>query len=57
MPYANCEVARRVDRDFKRVHEDVTALVDLGLLEKGKGGVECPFQRIHVDLELRAAAA
>jgi predicted transcriptional regulator len=51
------EIARRVGRDVKRVHEDVTALVELGLLERTEGGVECPFHRIHVDLELKAAAA
>ena len=51
------ELARRVGRDVKRVHEDVTALADLGLVERtGTGGVVCPFASIHIDMHLRAAA-
>lgn len=50
------ELARRVDRDFKRVHEDVSALIELGLFERGERGVACPFDNIHVDFELKAAA-
>ncbi len=50
------EVARRVERDFKRVHEDVTALIELGLLERADDGVVCPYSTIHVDLELKVAA-
>jgi predicted transcriptional regulator len=39
------------------VHEDVTVLVDLGLLERSeRGGVCCPFDDIHVDLRLRRVA-
>ncbi|MBE0547200.1 MAG: hypothetical protein IH627_05950, partial [Rubrivivax sp.] len=38
------ELARRVGRDVKRVHEDVQALADLGLVERSAvGGVVCPF--------------
>lgn len=50
------ELARRADRDFKRVYEDVAILVDLGLFERDEGGVICPFDRIHADIELKAAA-
>lgn len=50
------ELARRVDRDVKRVHEDATALVDLGLFERTERGIVCPFARIHVDFEMSAAA-
>lgn len=51
------ELARRVDRDVKRVHEDVGALVELGLIERTEGGgVLCPFASVHIDMELRAAA-
>jgi predicted transcriptional regulator len=51
------ELARRMERDVKRVHEDVTALVELGLLERTEsGGVLCPFRSVHIDMELRAAA-
>ena len=51
------ELSRRVSRDVKRVHEDVTRLTELGLLERtSSGGVMCPFTDIHVDLRLRRAA-
>ncbi len=51
------ELARRVERDVKRVHEDVTGLTELGLIERTeRGGVSCPFEDIHIDLRLRRAA-
>ncbi len=51
------ELARRVGRDVKRVHEDAATLVDLGLVEKTEcGGLLCPFADIHVDMHLRKAA-
>lgn len=51
------ELARRVGRDVKRVHEDASALVDLGLVERTpRGGLLCPFADIHVDMHLRQAA-
>jgi predicted transcriptional regulator len=51
------ELARRVGRDVKRVHEDAGVLVDLGLVERTpRGGLLCPFADIHVDMHLRQAA-
>ena len=51
------ELARRVERDVKRVHEDVQELLQLGLVERGEdGGVVCPFATVHIDMELHAAA-
>ncbi len=51
------ELARRVGRDVKRVHEDVQELIELGLVERGEaGGVVCPFTTVRIDMELRAAA-
>ncbi|MDP1748425.1 MAG: hypothetical protein Q8L22_03125 [Reyranella sp.] len=50
------ELARRVERDVKRVHEDVSVLTELGLFECDEGGIACPFARIHVDFELAATA-
>jgi predicted transcriptional regulator len=51
-------LARRVDRDTKRIHEDIVALLELGLFEvdEASGGLVCPFATIHVDFELKAAA-
>lgn len=50
------ELARRLERDVKRVHEDVGALIELGLIEREAAGIVCPFDRIHVDFELAVAA-
>ncbi len=50
------ELARLVDRDVKRVHEDVVTLADLGLLERtDSGGVVCPYTSMHIDMYLKAA--
>ena len=50
------ELARIVDRDVKRVHEDVGILTELGLLERTEsGGVLCPFTSMHIDMYLKAA--
>lgn len=52
------EVARRVERDVKRVHEDVSALLNAGVLERtAEGGVIFPYDAIHVDFTLQAQAA
>ena len=51
------DLARRVGRDVRRVHEDATALVNLGLIERTeKGELMCPFSDIHVDMHLLHAA-
>ena len=50
------EISRRVQRDVKRVHEDIGILTELGLLERTeRGGVLCPYADIHVDMHLREA--
>jgi len=50
------ELARIVDRDVKRVHEDVGILTELGLLERTEsGGVSCPYTSMHIDMYLKAA--
>lgn len=50
------ELARIVDRDVKRVHEDVVILAALGLLERTEsGGVSCPFTSMHIDMYMQAA--
>ncbi|NOU01466.1 MAG: DNA-binding protein [Gallionella sp.] len=50
------EAARRVERDVKAVHGDVTALLNAGLLSKTDDGmIVFPFGAIHVDFMLKAA--
>jgi predicted transcriptional regulator len=50
------EVARRIGRDVKAVHGDITALLACGVLEKTDSGqVIFPYDELHVDFKLRAA--
>ena len=49
------ELARRVARDVRRVHDDVQVLAGLGLFERtDSGGVVCPFEAVHIDMRLTA---
>ncbi len=49
------ELARRVGRDVKRVHEDVQVLAELGLVERDDtGGVRCPYADVHIDMHVHA---
>jgi predicted transcriptional regulator len=49
------ELARRVDRDVRRVHDDVEVLAELGLIERtDSGGVVCPFESVHINMRLTA---
>lgn len=51
------ELARRLQRDVKRVHEDAAVLVDLGLIERTeRGGLVCPYADIHMDMHMTRAA-
>lgn len=51
------ELARRLERDVKRVHEDAAVLVELGLIERtDSGALLCPFADIHVDMHITVAA-
>ncbi len=55
-PLAIREVARRVGRDVKAVHGDVTALLRAGVLQREPDGrVVFPFRAVRVQFELRAA--
>ncbi len=50
------EVARRVERDVKAVHSDITALLQCGILDKTDNGkVVFPYEAVHVDFMLQAA--
>jgi len=50
-------LARQLRRDVRRVHEDAAVLAELGLLEKdAAGALCCPYERIHIDMTLEAAA-
>lgn len=55
-PVSIREVSRRVERDVKAVHGDVTALLGAGLLQKNDQGlVEFPYEAVKVEFLLEAA--
>ncbi|MGZ8365759.1 MAG: HVO_A0114 family putative DNA-binding protein [Nitrospira sp.] len=55
-PISIREAARRVRRDVKAVHGDITALLSAGLLIRAQGGgVEFPFEAVKVEFVLQAA--
>jgi predicted transcriptional regulator len=45
-------LARALDRDFKRVYEDVKALVDAGLLVQDADGLRTDYDRIETAITL-----
>ena len=49
------ELARRIERDVRRVHDDIIVLTLLGLIEKQDDKLCCPFSDIHVDMHIKAA--
>jgi len=51
------EVARRVDRDYKGVHSDLTSLVQAGVVDRVEDGVIFPYGAIHFAFEIKADAA
>ncbi|MEQ8954149.1 MAG: hypothetical protein RL120_08445 [Gammaproteobacteria bacterium] len=51
------QLAQQLGRDYKNVHNDVSALVELGLLDKNKKGVlGAPFDEIVIHAPVRDAA-
>ena len=55
-PVSIREAARRVGRDVKAVHGDVTALLKAGVLDRADGGgIIFPFDAIKVEFMLQAA--
>lgn len=55
-PLSIREVARRVKRDVKAVHTDVTALLKAGVLDRDKDGrIIFPFDSLKVEFLLHAA--
>ena len=55
-PVSVREAARRVRRDVKAVHGDITALLKAGVLRREEGGgVVFPFEAVKVEFLLQAA--
>ena len=55
-PVSIREAARRVGRDVKAVHGDITALLNAGILDRAEGGgIIFPFEAVKVEFMLQAA--
>ncbi|MCC6196767.1 MAG: transcriptional regulator [Burkholderiales bacterium] len=55
-PTSQRALARALERDVKRVHGDVQALIELGLVDRTEAGqVRVPYEVIRADFDLRAA--
>ncbi|MBL1162173.1 MAG: DNA-binding protein [Chlorobi bacterium] len=55
-PVSIREAARRVGRDVKAVHGDVTALLNAGVLDRSEDGrIVFPFDAVKVEFLLQAA--
>ncbi|HEX3553115.1 MAG TPA: DNA-binding protein [Thermoanaerobaculia bacterium] len=55
-PVSIREAARRVHRDVKAVHGDVTALLNAGVLDRAEGGgIVFPYEAVKVEFLLQAA--
>lgn len=55
-PISIREAARRVNRDVKAVHGDVTALLNAGVLDRAEGGgIVFPYEAVKVEFLLEAA--
>ena len=55
-PMSIREAARRVERDVKAVHADITALLTAGVIDRDQsGGIVFPFEAVKVEFLLEAA--
>ena len=55
-PVSVREAARRVGRDVKAVHGDVTALLKAGVLDRAEGGgIVFPYEAVKIEFMLQAA--
>lgn len=48
------ELARTVGRDYKRVHDDVSALAHAGLLVRDESGIRAPYDSVQAIVSLAA---
>lgn len=50
-------LARALGRDVRRVHDDVSVLLDWGIIERNDDNkVFAPYDHIHLSADIRAAA-
>lgn len=47
-------LARTIGRDYKRVHEDVSALAHAGLIVRDENGIHAPYDSVQAIVSLEA---
>ena len=47
-------LAKTLGRDYKRVHEDVSALVHAGLIVRDEKGIRAPYDRVQATVSFNA---
>ncbi len=55
-PVSIRELARKLKRDVRRVHDDVQVLLSEGVIEKDDVGIIIPYAEIHTDFILKKVA-
>jgi predicted transcriptional regulator len=53
-PCSIYELARRLERDYKNVHTDVSQLLKLGMVERNESRVSVAWDVVRAELRLRA---
>jgi predicted transcriptional regulator len=48
------ELARAIGRDYKRVHDDVSALAHTGLIVRDENGIRAPYDSVQATVSLQA---
>lgn len=47
-------LARALGRDYKRVHDDVSALTHAGLIERDESGIRTPYSSVQATVSLES---
>jgi predicted transcriptional regulator len=55
-PLSVYQLAKRLGRDYKNVHTDVTQLAAIGLVERQAGGVVAAWDAVRAEFDLRKEA-
>ena len=55
-PMSIRELSRRLGRDFKGVHTDVSALLVAGVIDQQEGKISFPYDCIHVEFDIETTA-
>ena len=53
-PCSIYELARRLERNYKNVHTDVSQLIGLGLIERNDSGVAVAWDVVRAELRLHS---